>query len=170
MVPMHVADLQRALEAIEATLDDPHRGLPEELFLFVSRITPLVNVDLLIQDDLGRTLLTWRDDEFHGAGWHVPGGIIRFKETAADRIRTCARQELGVEITFEPAPILVNESIRMEASRGHAIGLLFQCRLLGAPDAARQAVSDPPMPGHWRWHDHCPPDLLSVQRPYARFF
>ena len=71
---MHGADLQRALHAIESTLDDPHRGLPEELFLFVSRITPLVNVDLLIQDDRGHTLLTWRDDEFHGAGWHVPGG------------------------------------------------------------------------------------------------
>jgi colanic acid biosynthesis protein WcaH len=34
----------------------------------------------------GRTLLTWRDDESFGAGWHVPGGIIRYKETAADRI------------------------------------------------------------------------------------
>jgi ADP-ribose pyrophosphatase YjhB (NUDIX family) len=166
---MHVADLQRALQAIESTLDDPHQGLPEELFLFVSRVTPLVNVDLLIQDDRGRTLLTWRDDEFHGAGWHVPGAIIRFKETAADRIRACARDELGAEVAFEAPPIMVNESIRTEASRGHAIGLLFRCRLLGELDAARQAVSDPPMQGHWRWHQHCPPDLLSVQRPYARF-
>jgi ADP-ribose pyrophosphatase YjhB (NUDIX family) len=167
---MHVTDLQRTLDAIESTLDDPHRGLPEELFLFVSRVTPLVNVDLLIQDQHGRTLLTWRDDEFHGAGWHVPGGIIRFKETAADRIRACARQELGVEVAFEGAPIMVHESIRAEAPRGHSIGLLFRCRLLGEPDAARQAVSDPPRVGHWRWHQHYPHNLLSVQHAYARYF
>ena len=34
---------------------DPTAGLPEDLFLFISRITPLVNVDLLIQDDAHRT-------------------------------------------------------------------------------------------------------------------
>jgi colanic acid biosynthesis protein WcaH len=164
-----VADLPRALNAIESGLDDPRRGLPEELFLFISRVTPLVNVDLLIQDEHGRTLLTWRDDEFHGAGWHVPGGIIRFKETAADRIRACARQELGVEVAFDPAPIMVHESIRAEASRGHSIGLLFRCHLLGEPDVTRQA-SDRPAVGQWRWHQHCPADLLSVHHAYARFF
>ena len=67
------------------------QDLPEELFRFISTISPLVNVDLLIKDDTNRTLLTWRDDEHYGAGWHVPGGIIRFKESgqlwrACDRL------------------------------------------------------------------------------------
>ena len=63
---------------------DPNGGLPEELFLFVSRLVPMVNVDLFISDDQGRVLLTWRDDEIFGAGWHIPGGMIRYKETAQD--------------------------------------------------------------------------------------
>jgi len=67
------------------------------VFALVSRVTPLVNVDLLIKDEQRRTLLTWRDDEFFGAGWHVPGEIIRYKESAADRIRTCARLELEAQ-------------------------------------------------------------------------
>ena len=167
---MYVADLQRALTVIESGVDDPRHGLPEELFLFISRVTPLVNVDLLIQDEHGRTLLTWRDDEFHGAGWHVPGGIIRFKETAADRIRACARQELGVEVAFDETPIMVHESISAAVSRGHSIGLLFRCRLLGEPDGALQAMSDPPMVGQWRWHQHRPADLLPVHHAYAGFF
>src|SRR5579871_5898505 len=105
---MDVAD---AISDIESAIRDPHSGLPEEVFLFASRITPLVNVDLLIQDDAGRTLLTWRDDQFFGQGWHIPGGIIRYKETAAERIRACALQELGAEVSFEAAPALVLETI-----------------------------------------------------------
>ena len=51
--------LRRGIEALEAGQGDPRRGLPDDVFLFVSRIVPLVNVDLLIQDDRSRTLLTW---------------------------------------------------------------------------------------------------------------
>jgi hypothetical protein len=40
--------LRRCIEALEAAIGDPRRGLPEEIFRFVSRITPLINVDLLI--------------------------------------------------------------------------------------------------------------------------
>lgn len=166
---MHL-ELRALISAIEAAVDDPRRGLPWEVFRFVSRTTPLVNVDLLIQDDRSRTLLTWRDDEFYGPGWHVPGGIIRYKEAAADRIRACAREELGAEVSSDLAPLLVSESIRADATRGHHISLLFRCRLLSPPDAGRRATSDPPSAGQWRWHDRCPPDLIEAQRSYAPFF
>ena len=157
------------LAAIEAAVGRARGGLPEDVFQFVSRLTPLINVDLLIRDDRGRTLLTWRDDEFFGAGWHVPGGIIRYKETAADRIRACARGELGADVSFEPTPLLVAETIRQDATRGHFISLLFRCRLTSPLDEAKRSGS-PPRPGDWQWHEHCPDDLLDVQRQYARFF
>ena len=129
----------------------------------------MINVDLLIQDDRGRTLLTWRDDKFFGAGWHIPGGVIRYKETAADRVRACAKLELGADVAFDPLPILVSETIREEATRGHLISLLYQCSLLSSPDEARRA-KNPPGAGEWDWHDQCPQDLLGVQRQYVRFF
>ncbi len=159
-----------AISTLESVMGDPHRGLPEEIFLFVSRITPLVNVDLLIQDESGRTLLTWREDEFFGAGWHAPGSIIRYKEMAADRIQACARKELGAEVAFESAPLLVAEHIGKQNSRGHAISLLFRCRLLTPPDENRRAGLNAPSAGEWRWHESCPPDLLSAQGSYRRFF
>jgi ADP-ribose pyrophosphatase YjhB (NUDIX family) len=162
--------LRRGIETLEAGLGDPRRGLPEDVFLFVSRITPLINVDLLIQDDRSRTLLTWRDDEFFGPGWHVPGGIIRYKESAADRLRACAGEELGADVSCDTSPLLVAETIRARNTRGHFISLLFRCRLLSAPDSARRAGAGPPSPGQWRWHDSCPPDLLEAQAQYARFF
>src|SRR5436190_14846458 len=104
------AAIQRAIETIETSLGEPRDGLPEDVFHFVSRLTPLVNVDLLIKDEGSRTLLTWRDDEFYGPGWHVPGGIIRFKEPAVDRVRACAREELGAVVEPEPSPVFVMES------------------------------------------------------------
>jgi colanic acid biosynthesis protein WcaH len=160
--------LRRSIEALEAALGDPRRGLPEDLFLFVSRIIPLINVDLLIQDD-SRTLLTWRDDEFYGPGWHVPGGIIRYKELARDRLRACAREELGADISSDSQPLLVAESIRNQDARGHHVSLLFRCTLLSPPDGARRAIVDPPRPGQWRWHDECPADLIEAQRAYVPF-
>jgi len=159
-----------SIQALDAAVGDARRGLPEDVFRFVSRLTPLVNVDLLIQDDQSRTLLTWRADEFYGPGWHVPGGIIRYKESAVDRIRACARAELGADVAPEPAPVLVLEDIAEQVTRGHHISLLYRCRLLTPPDEARRSVSDPPSSGQWRWHDRRPSDLLDEQRAYARFF
>jgi colanic acid biosynthesis protein WcaH len=160
---------QPLIEALEATLDSPRTGLPEDVFQFVSRLTPLINVDLLITDDRSRTLLTWRDDEFFDAGWHVPGSIIRYKETMADRIRACAREELGAAVAWDEAPLLVSEGMLAQVTRGHLIALLFRCRLLNDPAEHLRADSDSPKPGEWRWHDRCPPNLIDVQKPYARF-
>jgi ADP-ribose pyrophosphatase YjhB (NUDIX family) len=158
------------ISALLAAIGDSRAGLPEDVFRFVSRLTPLLNVDLLIQDERRRTLLTWRDDEFYGPGWHVPGGIVRFKETMVDRIRACARQELGAEVTSDAAPIHLLEGVRSEDTRGHHVSMLFRCRLLTPPVESLRASASPPSAGHWRWHDRCPPDLLEEQRDYARFF
>jgi colanic acid biosynthesis protein WcaH len=160
-------DDRAAILSLESAIGDSHRGLPENIFLFVSRITPIVNVDLLIQDKVGRTLLTWRDDRFYGCGWHVPGGIIRYKEKAADRIRVCAREEVGAELSFEQTPFLVSETISDQNSRGHFISLLYRCTLLSPLDEERRGRTEPPEVGKWRWHDRCPPNLLSVQSHYA---
>jgi ADP-ribose pyrophosphatase YjhB (NUDIX family) len=157
------------IAALEAAIGDPSKGLPDDVFKFVSRLTPLINVDLLIQDDDQRTLLTWRDDEFYGPGWHVPGGIIRYKETSAERIRACAREELGADVEFAEAPIFIMEAIGPEATRGHHISLLFRCRLRSAPDESRRAQDGTPHNGQWGWHDGCPPDLLEEQQADARF-
>jgi ADP-ribose pyrophosphatase YjhB (NUDIX family) len=164
------SELEVRISALESAIGDPRSGLPEEVFRFVSRITPLINVDLLLQDDRARTLLTWRDDELFGAGWHVPGGIIRYKETAADRIRACAREELAVDVSFDAVPLLVAESMLAQETRGHFISLLYSCRLVGPLDESRRAASERPNGGEWRWHDRCPANLIEAQRPYARFF
>lgn len=160
----------KAIGALDSAIQDASRGLPEDVFLFLSRMLPLVNVDLLIRDEARRTLLTWRDDAFYGPGWHVPGGIIRFRETAADRIRKTAQVELGADVDFAPDPIAIFEAIDPERkTRGHFISLLYRCTLLGPPAAELQYVSGVPAAGQWSWHAVCPPDMIDVHRRYAKF-
>ena len=85
--------LKKYINLIEQSIDNPKIGLPEEIFKLVSRITPLINVDLLIKDRSNKTLLTWRNPgETTAAGWHIPGGIVRYKENVVDRIHAGARQ------------------------------------------------------------------------------
>jgi len=162
---------QQSFAALDAWVQEPSCGLPEEFFLFLSRFTPLINVDLLIQDDCRRTLLTWRQDETYGAGWHVPGGIIRYKETAEDRIRATALRELGTGVSFELQPFAIEQTMAGERrERGHFISMIYRCRLLGPPDPDRQYLRGVPLREQWAWHHVCPANLIPWQDAYRKFF
>lgn len=163
-------DVREAVEQLESCIEDAESGLPEDIFLLVSRITPLVNVDLLIRDEQGNTLLTWRDDGYCQAGWHVPGGIVRFRESFAHRICAVAAGELGIKVNFQKEPLAVNEVILPElTSRGHAISFLYDCKVISALDEKLKYGGGTPEPGEWAWHDKCPNNIVSVHEMYRRF-
>jgi ADP-ribose pyrophosphatase YjhB (NUDIX family) len=170
--PLDETAAQDAIQALDALIGDPHPGfLPLEVFLFISRHVPLFTVDLWIQDEAGRVLLTWRDDGYFGSGWHVPGSALRFQETIAHRLSECAREELGAEVEWDPTPMDLLEEIEPHArTRGHNVSAAYRCRLLTPPDPARAYVGGTPRAGQWAWHPTCPPDLLPVHRVYADHF
>ena len=146
-------------------------GLPEEIFLFASSLMPMINVDLLIRDDTDRTLLTWRHDAFYGPGWHVPGGIIRFKESAANRIAAVAQGELGTKVNFDSTPLGIFEITNPKRDvRGHFMSLLYHCTLAAPPDDARRFDPSNPRVGDWAWHSGAPNDLIVQQHIYRPYF
>lgn len=162
--------LTAAIAFIDAAASTTTAGLPEPIFQLVSRLTPLVNVDLLILDDAGRCLLTWRDDAFYGPGWHVPGGIIRFRERSAERIAAVAAGELGATVEADPSPLAVHEIFHPHRDvRGHFISLLFGCRLLSPLDERRRSGPDGPRHGDWAWHAGAPTNLIEQHRIYGRY-
>lgn len=163
-------ETREIIERMESLIQRPEDGLQEDIFLFVSRITPLVNVDLLIKDTRKRTLLTWRDDGFYPAGWHIPGGIVRFKERWRDRIHAVAAAELGAKVRFEKAPLAIREVVeRSRRVRGHFVSLLFACELISPLDEQRRYRRGRPRAGEWAWHKERPKNLLAVHRMYRRF-
>lgn len=162
---MHLED---RIQEIEAAVGDARRGLPEPVFRMVTRLTPILNVDLLIRES-GRTLLTWRDDSYY-RGWHVPGGIVRFKERMADRLAEVARLELGATIAAGRAPVAVNEIIHDDrVVRGHFISFLFECELTSPLDESRRPREASPKHGDWGWHERTPEGIIRSHDMYRRF-
>lgn len=158
--------LDQALQQIP----DAKIGLPQEAFYFVSQLTPMINVDLLIKNKQGQTLLTWRKDRFYGPAWHIPGGIIRFKESIEDRIAKVAETELGCQVRFSAEPVNVRSMINKERDiRGHFISLLYLCELESAPDPGKQCLTPDPQNGEWAWHYKAPKNLLSVHESFRVF-
>ena len=91
-------DIKNLIIDLEKFTDDPSKNLPDDLFYFIGRMTPYINVDLLIKCPKRGVLLTWRDDKYSGKGWHIPGGIIRFREEIKKRILEVGFQELNLKI------------------------------------------------------------------------
>ena len=163
-------ELINVIDLLEGWIEDPNKGLHEDVFLLLSRITPLINVDLLIKNKCDQTLLTWRDDGYYPAGWHIPGGIIRYKETAAARISAVAVGELGATVEYLPTPLALNEIIHpSRKNRGHFISLLYSCFLTSPLNENIKFCGGVPTPGEWAWHDECPENIISVHEIYRKF-
>lgn len=148
---------------------NPKRGLPTDVFKLVSCLTPLVNVDLLIYSQTRGVLLTWRDDELYGPGWHIPGGIIRFGEKIEERIRQVVKTELRLSELRSVSELnrLVEMHTRHEY-RNHAISLLYLCTLLPVDEeqfhlfdqAKAYAAGEP------AWHTTRTKKLITEQSVY----
>lgn len=166
-----MSDLQPHFDAILRVVGNAKLGLTKPVFLFVSQLTPMVNVELLIKNTRGQTLLTWREDEFYGPGWHLPGGVVRFKEHVATRIQKTALAELGVAVEAESSPVCIKEVMAANRDiRGHFVSMLYQCRLTGAlnPEQAFVETADH-RNGCWQWHDQCPDNMIVQHEIYREY-
>lgn len=164
-------DIREAISFLENESTTASEGLPYELFLFVSQITPLVSVDLLIKDTSNSTLFTWRDDEFFGTGWHLPGGVIRHNETIEQRIGKVGQLELGAQLSHEANPLtFVQDVDPSKKYRGHFVAFLYRCSLLSGLDPSLQFSGHNPRPGEWAWFKGQPGPLINVHHVYREFF
>ena len=161
-------NIHEAIEFLDKQVSNPSAGLPQEVFFFVSRVTPMVNVDLLIKDENGRTLLSWRDDRYVGTGWHLPGGIVRFKEKLEKRVQKVIETEIGAVVEFDPVPIAINQIILSQKTRGHFISILYKCFLSSEfiPKNIGLSKTDK---GYLMWHDSCSENMVSVHEMYRRY-
>ena len=171
----NIESISEAIRNLQSVMDaegiDPRLGLPEDLFLFASTLTPLANVDLFIHDKKGNVLLAWRDNEFDGKGWHIPGGCIRIKKTCEERIQKTALNEIGCEVICKSEPIMVKEPIvhwlrpqlENELMRSHNISVLYECRLPDdfTVDNHGKCEHDA---GYLKWFDMVPKDLLQCHK------
>ncbi len=147
---------------------DPKTGLSNFLFGLVCHLTPLVNVDLIARSPSGGVLLSWRDDDHFGPGWHIPGGVIRLKELAVNRVMLVAKNEIRLDIDPSQVRLIhLHEHIAMNKVRGHGYALLYEYLVCQSDvfkyqefDAAKEYQS-----GEIAWHDFMPDLLIKEQVP-----
>ena len=158
---------------IQQTIVKPEEGLPEDLFLKISALTPIPNVDLFILNDNGELLLTWRNDPYFGEGWHLPGGCIRFRETMLDRVHKTAIGELGSDVSVDQEPIAVRDvivndyrsSLENQDIRAHHLAVLFRCYPKITADEFLRGIKS-----QSGWFKKIPTDILKVHEVYNDVF
>ena len=139
-------------------------GLGEELYLAISQLTPSICVELIIKSpDRESTLLTWRADKYYGPGWHVPGGVLRFKEKRHDRVSKVALSELRTPATTVKGPIGNHEVFNKKRNiRGHFISFIYDVEIENQPPSSLMAGKNPHN-GEWKWFKNAPENLIPNQ-------
>lgn len=168
-------ELKVAVNVLREAQLDCSAGMPEELFLMISAMVPLANVDLLVTNNRNQILLSRRNDGFFQKSWHIPGGCMRYGETFEDRIRETALREFGTNVCVQKNPITVknvirgkNDAQRFPNERGHNVAILFKCTFEEdfAPDKYNEGKTEED-DGFLKWFDVLPDDFMEIQKVYA---
>lgn len=161
MSPLRNIPLTELIQEIESRIEDATVNLPYELFLFIYRNATLSHTDIIIRHPQKGVLLTWRDDEIFGPCWHIPGRIIRYKNTIEQTLLDCLRIETGLT-DIDPARIMhigiysqQNEHIR---DRGHAIAAGFEISI--TDDELEKIAALHPEEKEARWFTSKPENMF----------
>lgn len=150
---------------------NPEEGLTTPLFLFATSLVPMPNIDLLVLNEQGQMLLSWRDDLVYGKGWHIPGGCLRIRETLEERVRKTAETELGVLVRYEQEPIVIREGIlkrkrpwlENQLVRSHHISFMYAATEDGERLKTVIRQESGCKSGCLKWFDSVPQNLLEEQ-------
>ena len=80
--------------------------IDDKQFLKIIDATPLVSIDLVLEDPQGKILLGKRTNRPAKDYWFVPGGRIQKNEKLADAIKRISLAELGTELTLSDGQLL----------------------------------------------------------------
>ncbi len=80
--------------------------LTNEDFKLIVRNTPLVSIDLILENPAGEILLGWRNNRPAKGYWFVPGGRVMKDEKFPDAFKRIANAETGLDLSLEDSIFL----------------------------------------------------------------
>ena len=80
--------------------------LPINTFKTIIKYTPLISIDLVIQNKFGDVLLGLRNNRPAQGFWFVPGGRILKDESMVEAFKRLTLNELGVEFEISQAELI----------------------------------------------------------------
>jgi GDP-mannose mannosyl hydrolase len=109
----------------------------KDKFLDIIDATPLVSIDLIVEDSQGRFLLGKRLNRPAQGYWFVPGGRIRKNETLADAMARISSTELGAALDINKARLL-GAYDHIYDDNFHGLEGINTLRSFGLPDTGQQ--------------------------------
>lgn len=140
--------------------------LDAETFRAVVDATPLVSIDLIVQDHEGRVLLGQRVNRPALNYWFVPGGRIQKNETLDAAFLRLTRAELGCEFQGDQAHFqgvyehLYDDSVFGESLSTHYVVLAYRLKV-HATDLQL------PEQQHSDYHWWSPVDVLASEQVHS---
>ncbi len=139
--------------------DDDNAFLPDLAFRAFHKVVPWPAVEVLIHDDDGRFVLTYRNDDF--IGWHIPGGFMRIDETFQAACDRHVRKEKVADAVSDLRLIAAHTWLKGEHPYGHNVSLVIACKAVGKV-AESELV---------RWCKDIPSGIIKEQHPqFLRYF
>lgn len=116
---------------------------------FLGKVVPSSVEMAFVRDH--KVYLTWREDEFFGRGWHVPGSYISPGETVLQTCQRIAVREVpGIDVSSARIVSAVNNSGN---PRFHDVSVVVGVEASGEPQS------------DGRWFSEEPPDLIRAHQP-----
>jgi colanic acid biosynthesis protein WcaH len=142
--------------------------LDDLTFKTVINSSPLVSIDLLIENSQGQFLLGQRTNKPAQGFWFVPGGRIRKAESLADAFARLTLEELGMELSITDAKLqgpydhFYTDSVFGDSISTHYVAIAYHLKLTAAIEA--QLVSQQlPVAQHHLYQWLSPESLLAMQ-------
>lgn len=130
----------KEIKVMVQLLKKAYSPFPYTVFIALCKIVPMIAIDVAIMLDKNRVLLTHRKDDFYN-GWHIPGSILRYKESPNDAIKRVCQKELSLKISKPCFASFFN----IHDIRGHVITLLYTARPINKPKQGLYfKVGEPP--------------------------
>lgn len=133
--------------------------ISEEKFKVVLDSTPLVSIDLLVEDEQGRFLLGYRKNRPAQHYWFAPGGRIQKNESLDAAFKRLTAQELGTEFSIEQATLLgpfdhfYDDCVFGRDISTHYVAIGYKLKVTNLPALPDQQHSD------YQWYSR--KDMLS---------
>ncbi|MEW6313531.1 MAG: GDP-mannose mannosyl hydrolase [Pseudomonadota bacterium] len=146
--------------------------LPQDIFAFVVRHTPLVSLDFIVRNERNEILLGLRNNRPAQGCWFVPGGRLAKDETREQAFRRLTLDELGTSFSLEQARFLgvyehlYTDNFSDDPSFGtHYVVLAYELRV-----RAEQLDLPAEQHGGYLWLDDAAIRNRNDVHPYSRAY
>ncbi|TSC59488.1 MAG: NUDIX hydrolase [Candidatus Peregrinibacteria bacterium Greene0416_62] len=146
MTSEEIAQLVALLRKLpESNLLPPN--MPLDVWKAIHGIVPIPAVEVIVTTTGKNFLLTYRKDA-DWDGWHIPGGYMHYRESIPDACRRIAKQELGIDITFEKC---IDAYMWPDHPYSSALSLVCICKTAGIPNTGEffTEIPEKMIPHHW---------------------